>query len=392
MNIVQSLAGSAWLELTSADPMTFFKVAAVAVYDMEKITELQYCFRVARKDVPRLRKLAKKRGETIKLSGKDGVYWALKSLIKRPVLVLGMTALLCLSLWVPGKVFFVRVEGNASVPANQIMEKAQLCGIGFGASRRLVRSEKIKNNLLSAMPELQWAGVNTYGCMAVITVRERNDPQKEPEASGISSILASRDAIVQEMTVLQGSAQVKPGQAVKAGQVLISGYTDCGIYIQANAAKGEIYGLTQREISAVFPVEYAVRREVMDVDRNFSLIIGKKRINFAKDSGISGGSCAKIVLDYDLVLPGGFCLPVSLEVQKIISYEQEPGTAEGQAVLKAFALRYLQQQMVAGGIRGAGEVFSSLDGTCRLDGVYSCYEMIGIDRKEENVLDYGKSN
>lgn len=39
----------------------------------------------------------------------------------------------------------------------------------------------MKNALLSAIPELQWAGVNTYGCRAVISVRERTLPERKPE-------------------------------------------------------------------------------------------------------------------------------------------------------------------------------------------------------------------
>ncbi len=392
MDIFRSLDGMVTLELTSADPMAFFRIAGIPVYDLEKITELQYRFRVLRQDARYLRKLASKRGETLKLCHREGLFWLLKNMVKRPVLVLGLSALLCISLWVPGRIFFVQVEGNTQVPTAQIIEKAQACGIGFGASRREVRSEIIKNNLLSAMPQLQWAGVNTYGCVAVITVREREVEELPSQSSGISSIRASQDGIIRQITVLQGNALVKPGQAVKAGQVLISGYTDCGIYIQGVHAEGEVYALTQREISAVFPTIYAQRQKNTVSKKSYSLIIGKKRINFEKDSGISGGSCAKIASDYHLILPGGFALPVTVQVQTVLSYNEEPIEIDAQEFLPAFARRFVTRQMVAGSIESAGHVFTQLTGAVRLDGVYSCYEMIGTEHKEENLLDYGKNN
>ncbi len=392
MDLIKSLDGMVTLELTSADPMSFFSGCHVAAYDLEKVTDLQYRFRVQRQDLKRLRRFASRRGETIRLYRRDGIYWLLKTLVHRPVLVLGMAALLCLSLWVPGKIFFVQVQGNESIPAARIIEKAQSCGIGFGATRRQVRSEIIKNNLLSAMPELQWAGVNTYGCVAVITVREREDPPKEADPTGISSIVACQDGIIREITVLKGNGLVIPGQAVKAGQVLISGYTDCGLYIQGTFAQGEVYAITQREISAVFPTEYALRLEKIDQIQKISLIIGKNRINFEKDSGILGSSCVKIVQDYHLVLPGGFRLPVTLQVQRISSYREEPIFRDNRAFLQTYARDYVNSQMVAGRMEGVGHVFTELSGAVRLDGVYSCYEMIGIHRKEENLLDYGKDN
>lgn len=392
MDPIKSLDGMVTLELTSADPMSFFSDCRVAAYDLEKVTELQYRFRVQRQAVKGLRRFASRRGESLRLYRRDGIYWLLKALVHRPVLVLGAAALLCLSLWVPGKVFFVQVQGNETIPDAQIIEKAQSCGIGFGATRRRVRSETIKNNLLSAMPELQWAGVNTYGCVAVITVREREDPPKEPEQTGISSIVAAQDGIIREITALKGNALVSPGQAVRAGQVLISGYTDCGLYIQGTFAQGEVYAITQREISAVFPTEYALRREKTDQIQKYSLIIGKKRINFEKGSGILGGSCVKIVQDYHLMLPGGFRLPVTLQVQRISSHRQETALRDDRAFLQTYAREYVYSQMVAGRMEGVGHVFTELSGAVRLDGVYSCYEMIGIHRKEENLLDYGKDN
>ena len=37
----------------------------------------------------------------------------------------------------------------------------------------MIRSEKVKNSLLQRIPQLQWAGINTDGCVAVISVREK---------------------------------------------------------------------------------------------------------------------------------------------------------------------------------------------------------------------------
>ncbi len=389
MGMIRSVFGMVSVTLTSADAVSAiscFQQANIPLYEIEKLTELEYSFQIYRSDAKRLRILAEKRGEKLRIRYIPGVYWTLKQLKNRSVLLFGMAILITLSIWVPSRVFFVQVEGNKFVPANQIIEQAQICGISFGASRREVRSEKVKNDLLHIMPELQWAGVNTYGCVAVITVRERNDLQKEEATAGISSVIALRDGVVREMTVRQGSALCKPGQAVKAGEVLVSGYTDCGIYIQAGRAEAEIYAQTKRDLSAVYPMEYSFRQEKMMLKKNYSLIIGKKRINFAKDSGILGGTCAKIETDYSLTLPGGFRLPVRLVVEQIIFYEMRPAVSDSAKItLQSFAKSYLQRLMIAGRIENSAEVFTELEDLIRLDGTYDCYEMIGVSRPEDFI-------
>ncbi len=396
MSFWNSLSGKVTVELTSADPsdaLLELQRANVVLQDLENAGQLQYRFTLGRSDVKRVQRITRKRGETLRILERDGLFWTVLALRKRPVLVLGILALLVFSLWVPGRVFFVRVEGNLNVPAAQIIEQAEKSGIGFGASRREVRSEKMKNLLLDRMPQLQWAGVNTYGCVAVITVRERSDPDITEDSPGVSSIVASQDALIREMTVLQGSALCKPGQAVKAGQVLVSGYTDCGIYIQAQQAKAEIFGQTRRQLSAVIPLKYQYRQENTGVYQSFSLILGKNRINLWKDSGNLGSSCAKIVMDYDLTLPGGFVLPVRLSVETVYVCHSQTNEAENaQAVLDDFAQDYLAGQMVAGKVQNAGQVIATQGDICRLDGIYDCYEMIGITRIEENLGSYGENN
>ncbi len=389
MGIFRSASGMVRGKLTSADPIStlaYIEKEGISVFDMEKHSPLEYSFRLQRSHAKKLRKLVEARGDRLRILPDSSLYWTVKGLQKRPVLVLGMVLLLAFTLWVPSRVFFVRVEGNSRIPAEQILQQAQLCGIDFGVARREVRSEKIKNSLLNAMPQLQWAGVNTYGCVAVITVRERTDPEKEEKPSGVSSIVATRDGVIGEMTVIRGSALCKPGQAVTAGQVLVSGYTDCGIYIRAESAQAEVFAQTKRQLQLIFPTQYTARQKKTGSQKKYSLIIGKKRINFAKDSGILGSTCAKIEMKYKLMLPGGFSLPVCLVVEQIISYETALQTQDhAESCLQQFAADYLQRQMIAGSVRNAAAVFTQLEGICRMDGVYDCYEMIGMTRPEDII-------
>ncbi len=396
MSVFRSLAGMLVLEVTCADPegfLTTLQSSGFTVYGAQRMDAVRLCFQISRPDYAYICRLAEKRGVELKITDREGLFWTLLALGRRPVLVIGLTLLLIFSLWVPGRIFFVQVEGNSRIPAAQILEKAEACGISFGTSRRDVRSEHMKNALLNAMPELGWAGVNTYGCVAVITVRERSDPELPEEGRFVSSIIAQRDGIIQEMTVLSGSGQCKPGDAVKAGQVLISGYTNCGIYIQAGKAQGEVYAQTRRSLSVCTPLVYAGRAEMTGTTRNYSLIIGKKRINFTKDSGISEGSCAKIKSVYYCMLPGGFQLPVTLEVEALFCYRTEAASVTApEDVLKNFSADHVKAQMVAGEIVSCAEVLTATDDLCRLEGSYICREMIGMERIEESLENYGKSD
>ena len=389
MNLWRSLEGMVEAELTCADPGGAFDAInrqGIPVYQVRQIRDLTLGFQIRRKDYTALCALCKKRGDILKLTGKQGLYWAFGHLLRRPLLTGGMALLLCLIFYLPSRVLFVRVEGNSAVPANKILEAAEGSGICFGASRREVRSERVKNALLGAVPELQWAGVNTSGCVAVISVRERTVPEEGHGGSFVSSIVAIRDGVITSCTVTGGTALCTVGQAVTKGQKLVSGYTDCGICIRAEAAEGEICAQTSRKLTAVCPSRALAVTGVGDRKAEYSLLLGKKRIILWKDSGILDTSCGRMYEEYYITLPGGFRLPFGWAVETYTDYETasaEIPQPEAQATLLGFAEAYLLQQMVAGRILEKEETVSLLDGVYLLEGEYVCTEMIGRVQREQ---------
>ncbi len=397
MDLWQSMAGMVQIELTSADVAAALRQIsnhAIPIFTVQPGYDmLSVRFQVRRKDSAKLKTLAEKKGDSVKILRHLGLYWKCKSLLKRPVLIAGLILFLMLTFYLPTRVLFFQVEGNENIPARKILACCQELGIGFGASRRDVRSEKLKNALLEAMPELQWAGINTSGCVATVSVRERSSPPQMEESNGVSSIVAAQDAVITECTVTRGTAACKPGDSVTAGQVLISGFTDCGLTIRAQQAQGEVYGKTQRLLRVLTPAKQEKRQDTGSSVKKFSLILGKKRINFYNGSGISPDSCVKMVSSEELTLPGGFRLPVTLVCERWTSTELTPSSVQEEEVLNYlpdFGRSYLSRQMIAGTVRSESCKVSFQEDCYLLEGSYDCTEMIGISKKEENILPNGE--
>ena len=278
-----------------------------------------------------------------------------------------------LTILLQGRVLFFQVEGNLRVPDRLILEHAKECGLYFGAPSRDLRSEQVKNHLLWAIPQLRWAGVNVDGCSAVITVAERQAGE-EPEETVPGDIVAVIDSVVTDVFPGTGSTLAVPGQAVRAGDVLISGVTDLGLLIRTERAAGEVYGLSRRVFRAKLPAETLIRGEQSRVIRRFSLRIGKKYVNFSNDSGILYGTCVKMRTVHSLKLPGGFQLPVALvtDTYKLCETKTIPREMDAQALLNE-ARRIAREDMTAGVILRED---MTLEENC-LRVVFECRELIG---------------
>ena len=375
MDPIWKLTGWVGLRLTSAQPEGRLREFArqIRLERIEFIDSLTAEFDTSAGDARKLRLLDGERLEKIGGGGLPrllGILWQWRIFTAAVVLLGFLTVLL------PTRIWFVEVRGNGAVPAALILEKAADCGVSFGASRRALRSEQVKNHLLWAIPELRWAGVNTEGCVAVITVALRQEADA-PASKAPGDVVAALDAVVTEIFPQTGNALATPGQAVRAGEILISGTTDLGLTFRSDRAAGEVYGLTRRTFSAVLPEKHLERGDISRMVRKFSLRIGKKYVNFSNDSGILYGTCVKMRKVNDLTLPGGFVLPVALVTDTYLVCDTEQVSREiSLEEILAQVRRYAREQMTAGAILSEE---SRLTGTA-LTAVLECREMIGAFR------------
>ena len=394
MSWLSYFAGQLTVELTGADIPGTLRVLSergITLLKTVPIDDLTVRINIGRKDYPRIREITEKRGDTLLVRNRMGLYWKFRELLNRPVLILGLCLLLILTAYLPTRIFFVQVEGNVVIPTRLILEKAGECGIDFGASRREVRSERMKNTLLEAVPQLQWAGVNTRGCVAVISVRERAEEKETAEPSAFGHIVALMDGYILSCTATKGNLICGPGQAVVEGQILISGYTDTGLCIRAEQAQGEIYGRTIRTLELITPSDTMKKTDKDEEGRKISLLIGKKRINLWKDSGIWDTTCDRMYEEYYITLPGGFQLPAALTVERYVSRElsqMEIPQAEAERLLESTARRYLKEQMLAGSIQDSQLEFTAEPGIVQMAGKFDCVELIGVMQR----LQIGETN
>lgn len=398
MTTLESLLGCYYVELISGDVAHFMDHAVrkgIPLRDVSWENDLTVRFRVMRNTYNKLLDISQRYGSELTIISRVGMYWGVMGLIRRPLFIFGIILMIILGTFLPGRIYFVEVQGNSLVETARILESASECGIKFGASRRLVRSEQVKNQLISAISDLQWVGVNTRGCVAVISVREKAaqmtvDVELEP-----CDIIALRDGIILDCSATQGTLLCTVGQAVSEGDVLISGSNSLLNVDTLTGASGEIFAATQRQFSVCIPDSAWGRGEKCGRRVNFSLQIGKNMINFFKGSGISGSSCVKMYSKYVLTLPGGFTLPVALVKWTTDCFEtvsDRVSEDEVQLLLSEFASCYLEEQMIAGRITRKVEIMEQSDGVYQLTGEYACTEMIGRAQKEQIGAYNGKTD
>jgi len=385
--------------IVSAEPEKLLTQLLYSNVELQDITHVDFLtveIKVKKQYDSVVQKIVEKNCGTCRITGTDGFWWNVQKLWRRPVLSFGISMFILASCLINGRIFFVNVQGNKHLPERLILAEARDCGITFGTKAAMVRSEDVKNKLIQKLPQLQWLGVTTSGSVATIHVKERSiQNDTDTPINIMSSIIASRDGVISEMTVYKGNPIFQVGQTVKAGDLLVSGYTDYGIAQKWEQAEAEIFAHTFREMTFYAPAPSAVRGEQNGAHTCFMMRFGKKVINFCNHSGISDAICVKMYEEDYLTLPGGFQLPVS--VIKVTSATFHPKEAEYvpdtfKTWVPQFVGSYVSSQMVAGKILSEELCWDFKEQVCILDGSFACHEMIGQVINEEILEQNAEDN
>lgn len=363
------------------------------LYEIQYLNELTVRFEMNHQDLKIVKNVTSKCGDRIKIISVKGFLWSVISVYKRPVLLIFTILLLALTIYIPKHIFFIEIEGSYITSEDQILEYASECGLYFGCKADKIDSGAFKNKMISKLSHCRWIGVTASGCVATIHISE-NEIEKDQniQKNTVSHIVAANDGLVDEITVTDGVQMCKVGQIVRKGQILISGYEDCGLFVRASNAQGTVYAKTSKQIDAVAPQSNEKQPVSFEKNTSYALLIGKKQINLKNDSSISPTHCVKIRKEKYLTLPGGFKLPIALVKTSQIAYDNKDHDSDaGDVWLGNYLRTYIQSQMLAGFVLQEQLDTEQTNGYTWISGSYYCREQIGYSVTEE-IIDNGRND
>ncbi len=149
-----------------------------------------------------------------------------------------------------GRIWSVQVEGLERVDAAAFNAALAEAGISVGAPRDF-DADGVQRTLTSAFEEISLVTLSRRGTAVRVVVAEREQQAVLRNEAG--DLLAAADGVVSGVVVYSGTAAVKPGDRVEAGQVLIEGrlYRPDQSFDEVGAA-GEVYGVAEVVHEEVF--------------------------------------------------------------------------------------------------------------------------------------------
>ena len=377
------LRGYVTVELTGSEPERWLNALvteSVSFWRLQRVDALCLRLRLAAADLPTARRQAQRCMCDLRILNERSFRRSFGGLRHRIVLLVGAALCLAALVVLPNMIWTLDVSGCEQVEPERVLRMLERIGVGFGTWAPGLDNYRIKNEMLRLIPELRWISVNTAGGRAQVLVAERTQPEPvENKHAATGNLVACCDGMVERLSVRNGQAVCQAGDAVRQGQLLVSGVVDLERCTMQTLALGEVYAQTKHEITVVTPSERTVSTRTEPEGWCLYLSLGQKRIKICGRSGISAMGCDKMIDTKVLTLPGGHTLPLRLTLERYYQAERQPAALDvlsAQSMLEQYVDRTLPEQMIAGQMLSSRAAFSQ-DGDCfRLEQTAVCSEMI----------------
>ncbi len=241
-------------------------------------------------------------------------------------------ALLLAALYVSDDyVWRIEIVGNETVPDNAIIEELEEVGFYEGIYHKNIDFDVLHNRFLARSEDIAWIAVNMHGSVAYVRVREYMR-HNEPIEGVCANVVAAKDGIIKQISTFDGYPDVKIGDTVNKGQLLISGvvaYEGCDTeYVYA---AGEVYAETEKTVTVAVPLTRDIKCYTGEKTREYGIKIFSDDIFFGGKGRIDDPLCDTITVCKDMMLFGIVELPIKLIVTeyKPFSYETVTMTEEG---------------------------------------------------------------
>ena len=183
-----------------------------------------------------------------------GVLGVARRLSLHPGLIVGAVLSLILFLWLGGMVWEVRISSPADIDEDTVLSHLSACGLKEGVRLSQIDTDAVTAAYLLNDTQTAFLSIHLNGVVAEVELIPKDEGKTDETLAPPCNIVASRPALVTDVTVYRGKSLVRVGDTVAEGDLLVSGIiTDVG-GTRVLGAVADVVGLIKDEVRVEVPL------------------------------------------------------------------------------------------------------------------------------------------
>lgn len=201
------------------------------------------------KHYKKIRPASVRSGMLTKIESKKGLPFIISKHKKRIGLLYGAVLAAAFIAIMSTMIWSINISGNNVVTDEQILKALEETGVSHGTFRKDINAAEVRFNVMSKIPELSYLTVNVLGSCLEVKVAEQTAEPHVADTSAPCDVAATTDGQIIALEVYHGTALHKPGEAIRAGEIIAGGFIELADG-SVRLCHAEAYALIRTDITA----------------------------------------------------------------------------------------------------------------------------------------------
>ncbi len=275
-------------------------------------------------DFKKIKKIAKSTKCRVTIKNKKGLPFTLNRYKKRKIFGLFCLVLVVGIALLSNFIWNIDIMCEDDINKTEIMELLDRNGLSFGKFKSDIEITKIIHNIRYEREDIAWAGIQIKGTNAIVEIVKAKEKPEILNEHEFCNIVSNKEGIITRIDVYDGTANVKVGDLVKQGTVLVNGWMEgkyTGIrYVASNAdILAKVWYSDKVKINKTTDIYIRTEKQ----ENKYRINFNNFKINLYKTLS-KFENCDTIEETKKLKLFSNFYLPV--ELTKITNFETQKQT------------------------------------------------------------------
>lgn len=293
----------------------------ITIWNLKRKDSIELNLNVRIKEFKEICKIAKKTGCKIKIKNKKGIPFLLHKYKKRKIFFILLILLVLIIGLSSCFVWNVEIKEENGYELENIREDIEKAGLKSGVFKGKINTKEIINKIRLERKDIAWMGIELKGTNAIVKLVKSDEKPDIINEDEYCNIISDKEGIITKISVQNGTANVKVGDTVKKGDILVNGWMEgkfTGIrYVHSLA---EIEAKVWYTESIKIPYKVTETGYTGNEEEKYSIKFNNFQINFTKKYS-KFKIYDTIETENKIKLFSDFYLPIS--IVKTIYKEQE---------------------------------------------------------------------
>ena len=255
----------------------------ITIWNLKKKNNIELLLNLRISEFKEVCKIAKKTGCKIRIKNKKGMPFLLNKYRKRKmflILLLLVIVIIGLSSRFVWNVDIIQEDGEKVENIREDIEKA---GLKVGIFKGKINTKEIINKIRLERKDVAWMGIELKGTNAIVKLVKSDEKPDIIDEDEYCNIISNKEGIITKISVQNGTANVKVGDTVSIGDILVNGWMEgkfTGIrYVHSLA---EIEAKVWYTESVKIPYNVTETKYTGNEEEKYGIKFNNFQINFTK--------------------------------------------------------------------------------------------------------------